>query len=158
MQITAWKPPGDPTHRYRSALLFPLFRWADGQQFYENKPCVPRHNIRAILHLVHDRPISGRFSSTETLSGLEYLHFRHKLCDVCSHSHVCLKFQQQKNSLLNHMLFLSLLSSRIGSGGQSGWISLPIYPLHPLDTMLSPHSPIDFLAECIFCIQNKLFS
>lgn len=89
--------PDDKVQRDRVSRLIPSFTYAEGRLQYGEKTCVPRRQVKDVLHAAHDVSIAGHFGFAKTLGRLERYHWRHKARDVKLYVDGCQICQQKKD-------------------------------------------------------------
>lgn len=76
------KEPMDKTTNETVSRLIPHFEIHNDVLYYEGKICVPRANVRDVMHLAHDEKEAGHFGYTKTLARFESYHSKFKSSDV----------------------------------------------------------------------------
>lgn len=74
--------PNENVIRERVMQLLPEFQLEEDVLKFRGKVCVPRANVRDIMHLAHDCKLAGHFSYTKTLARLENFYWKNKSKDV----------------------------------------------------------------------------
>lgn len=140
--------------------------------YYENKICVPRKNVRDILHLAHDSQVSWHFGYSMTLSHVGRYHQKGKHQDVfayCRRCTVCQRNNDSNTKLLGEHQPFEIPARRGGSVSIGFFTHMPATPrgFDIITTLvyifaklmrLVPSKGTDSEAEFTDCFFNHLFS
>lgn len=89
--------PSDGVQIDRISRLLSAFQVRNNLLYYKDLICVPRRNVRDLLHLAHDCKVSGNFAFAKTLGRLFKYHWEHKARNVKQYFHGCIVSQQNKD-------------------------------------------------------------
>lgn len=91
------KWPKKEAEKERISRLLHDFKLENELLKFNGRLCVPRKNVRDILHMAHDQKLSGHFGFMRTLSDLSNYHWKYKFRDVRRYCDGCQICQQNKD-------------------------------------------------------------